>query len=134
MFIGLPWNLDEGVKELNLTTCRSHFKFNLGHRTVLVIIIHSKHFSVSDWLKPLATSSQPANVDQIWKTFSISSKMTSVLQNIDRKRHSKTRSPWGQGILLDEPIISSSIYIILHIIRKPNPIVAMLFFKPLVTS
>lgn len=48
VFIGLPWNLDEGIKELNLTTCRSHFKFNLSHR----IIIHSKHFSVSDWLKP----------------------------------------------------------------------------------
>ena len=60
--------------------------------------------------------------------------MSSVLQNIDRKRDSKTRSPWGQGILLDEPIISSSIYIILHIIRKPNPIIAMSFFKPLVTS
>ena len=37
--MGLTWNLDEGLKELNLTTCRSHFKFNLGQRTVLVIIM-----------------------------------------------------------------------------------------------
>ena len=35
------------------------------------IIIHSKYFSVSDWLKARHNSPLPATVDQIWKKFGI---------------------------------------------------------------
>ena len=34
---------------------------------------------------PLANSSKPASVDQIWKRFATSSRMTSIMQNVTRK-------------------------------------------------
>lgn len=52
----------------------------------------SRHFleliylSVSDGLKSPANSSFPASADLIWKTFGMSSKMTSIIQAITRKK------------------------------------------------
>ena len=58
------------------------------------------YFSVKIFLRfmigsnPLANSSKPASVDQIWKKFAISSRMTSIMQDVTRKVMAPR--PWGR--------------------------------------
>ena len=67
------------------------------------------YFSVKIFLRfmigsnPMANSSKPTSVDQIWKRFGISSRMTSIMQNVTRKPR-----PWGRVC------ISSSVLLVLE--------------------
>ena len=51
------------------------------------LIIHSKYFSVSDWLKALAQFTITTTVDQIWENFAINQPMMSKVQHRSRLMH-----------------------------------------------
>ena len=61
--------------------------FSLAETRLTSIIFPSKYFSVSDWVKSTSKIRQPASVDQIWKAFTKSNKMTSSVQDNKGKRH-----------------------------------------------
>ena len=56
-------------------------KFLTSDGFLTSIIIHSKYLSVSDWLKSNGKFFVTTSVGQIWKTFAIKWKTTSMVQH-----------------------------------------------------
>ena len=62
-----------------------------------IILLFIQNISVSDWLKSLHNSSQPAIVDQMCKNFVIRELMTSTVQQNCQIIEPLTGKIWGQG-------------------------------------